>query len=70
MREMLLRIGGGISPLALVNVWHHVQGALVLLPAGTIYRRTPKPYLVGKVQSVLSAVLAQAGRNGKYLRHS
>jgi hypothetical protein len=58
------RCGVGSSKTTAASGAHLVQGALLLLPAGTTYRGTPKQYSVGKVQDVLLTILAQAGRSG------
>ena len=46
---------------------HHVQGTLVLLPAGAIYRGTLKPDSVGKVLSDrIPQLLLACGRGGRH----
>ena len=47
------------------SAWHLVQRTLMLLPAGTVYCGTGKHHSVGKVQGVLSTILASADETGK-----
>jgi hypothetical protein len=52
------------------SAWHHVQDALVLLPAGTIYCGTAKHYLVGEVRSAYTSILARWRGNGDEVGYS
>jgi hypothetical protein len=46
------------------RAWHPVQGTLMLLPAGTIDRRTAKHDSVGEVQRAYVALRAPPDENG------